>query len=221
MIIALPCRSLDAAEKVLKKFSHGSCALLLLFLSDGKPSDLWTPGATDTPEGRKFLSDRHETMMRNQISKLSRQYGKRLTIGTIGFADESKNFSVLKGMADEANTFSKGMYLHARADLGLAITSLVTSLTSTMTEITSADGKQRTVREVTREKPEESDDSSWKFDDLWWYDEVNRVRYENHANGTKNGDWKWIQTEFEDPRTNGLVVRKSILGEGAVSAPAH
>jgi len=31
--------ALEAAERLLNKFSHGGCALNLLFLSDGRPSD--------------------------------------------------------------------------------------------------------------------------------------------------------------------------------------
>lgn len=170
-----------------------------------------------------MLSEKHETMMRNRISELTKQFGKRLTVGTIGFADEAGNFSVLRGMADEANSFSKGMYLHARVDLGLAITSLVTSLTATVTELTSVDGKQRTVREVTREKPADSEHGNWQFQDFWWYDEMSRVRYENMAPSSESkkmaGDnWGVLPIQFEDPLANGLVVRKAILGEGAVSA---
>eukprot|EP00282_Hemiselmis_andersenii_P035154 CAMPEP_0169443004 /NCGR_PEP_ID=MMETSP1042-20121227/9126_1 /TAXON_ID=464988 /ORGANISM="Hemiselmis andersenii, Strain CCMP1180" /LENGTH=724 /DNA_ID=CAMNT_0009554207 /DNA_START=221 /DNA_END=2396 /DNA_ORIENTATION=+ len=204
--------SLAAAEKLLHKFPHGGCALQLLFLSDGKPSDLWTPGSTETATGRESLHSKHEALMRERVRELTRRFGKRLTVGTIGFADEKKNFGVLQGMADEANSFSKGMFLHARSDLGFAISSLVTSLTDTMTEMTSVDGsKQRTVRDVTREKPESSETAIWDLSDVYWY--IGTERWMPDITASQKFEWKKI--ELQDKRCNGLVVRKSILGEGA------
>jgi hypothetical protein len=57
--------ALEAAERLLNKFSHGGCALNLLFLSDGRPSDARhasplippaTPATPATPPQSPVLS---------------------------------------------------------------------------------------------------------------------------------------------------------------------
>jgi hypothetical protein len=214
--------SLAAAERLLNKFSHGGCALRLLFLSDGRPSD-------EIVKGQVKLQGPHGKIL-HCVQGLTQKFGRRLNIGTIGFASERQDFSVLEKMAETSKTFSTASYQYARVDLASAISSLVTSFTSTKVEMTSADGlAMRTVRNLTRELPFMSLGSTgWKKNDVWYYvnyggndnryvrqgaDIVTRWRYsERHERLGGDG---WEAMPMMHPAANGLVIRKSIFGEGA------
>ena len=92
------------------------------------------------------------------MQALRQKFGRRLNVGTIGFAGAQQDFSVLERMAAAAKVFSIASYQYANVNLGLTLTSLVNSFTSTKVEMTAADGlSMRTVRNVTRELPGTSD----------------------------------------------------------------
>jgi hypothetical protein len=121
--------SLSLAEKVMSRDENNkNCALLLLFLSDGKPSDT---GHTDV-----------NWAVQKRVLSLYATFGSRLTIGTIGFA-QNTDFSVLEAMANAPKKFDlkgcTGIFyksdLCARA-LGNAISQLTTKLSATRTTLT-------------------------------------------------------------------------------------
>jgi hypothetical protein len=147
----------EAAEKLLNKFSHGGCALNLLFLSDGRPSDCHTDARPRVARPRGAVhAIQQEIVLR--VQALTQKFGRRLNVGTIGFAGAQQDFSVLERMAAAAKVFSVASYQYANVNLGLTLTSLVNSFTSTKVEMTAADGlSMRTVRNVTRELPGTSD----------------------------------------------------------------
>jgi hypothetical protein len=71
-------------EGVLGSCVRGSCALSLLFFSDGKPSD-----------SGNFAE---------KMKKIPSAFGRRLSITCIGMAEEGEDFSTLCQMVDEANS---------------------------------------------------------------------------------------------------------------------
>ena len=138
--------ALDMAESLLDVNPHGSCSLSLLFFSDGKPSD----------KG-EFVE---------RMGKIGAKYGRRLTVSCIGMADEKEDFSMLECMATEAEnygalaTFNKPSL--STDSLSNIITSLVTSLNTSKTEMTDLkSGKTRCVRsDLLRERRGAPDDES-------------------------------------------------------------
>jgi len=74
--------ALSQAENLLQSISHDGLSLSVLFYSDGKPSD---HGNFD-----------------GKISRLARQYGRRLSALFVGFATQNEDFSALESMAKSA-----------------------------------------------------------------------------------------------------------------------
>jgi len=107
--------------------------------------------------------------------------------------------------------------------LGLTLNSLVSSFTSRRVETTAADRlSMRTVRNVTRELPGTSlgDFSKWNKNDVWCscnYDASCQVvcRWRFSEVAKRNGGDGWEKLHMINPGANGLVIPKSIFGEGA------
>lgn len=123
--------ALDLAERLLLRNTEGSCALSLLFFSDGRPSD------------RGDFAGR--------MGKIASRFGRRLSITCIGMAEEGEDFSTLHQMVDEAKAYgaiaSFGKPSLDADALSNIITSLASSLTTSKTEMTElATGRSKTVR---------------------------------------------------------------------------
>ena len=90
--------ALTLAETCLKMNTCGSCSLGLLFLSDGKPSD-------SVPRGKgRSMMQKHCAMMSDVVGELSSSFGRRLSIGAIGFAEDDE-FDVMRAMAETAREY--------------------------------------------------------------------------------------------------------------------
>jgi hypothetical protein len=88
--------ALDSAEELLLSNTSGRCGLLLLFLSDGKPSDR-------VHGGSQSVLEKHISMTSERIGVMASQFGRRLTVGTIGLGVNVHEFAVLKTMAQITN----------------------------------------------------------------------------------------------------------------------
>eukprot|EP00798_Chlamydomonas_sp_ICE-L_P013532 gene13532-19402_t len=119
--------ALERAACVLSKDAgNKQCALLLLFLSDGKPSD-------------QRRGDR--ARIKRAVQHLAEPFGGQLTVGMIGFGGSQPDFSVIESMAAATNaagangTFSN--YSHGDSSiLSTTISSLSSKLSATRTRIT-------------------------------------------------------------------------------------
>jgi hypothetical protein len=153
--------ALEEADTLLAIGNHDSCALSLLFLSDGAPSDaremgLTTPGA--------------ERRMRRRIAEIAEKFGKqKLNITMVGFGNKLQDFSALKSMAEAAkdapgDTSAEFLYCDKMANsMGSAITSLVTSLTASRTALMEAGATRgRTNRNIASET-ESRLSNDWKY----------------------------------------------------------
>jgi hypothetical protein len=155
--------ALEKASEILSIANQGSCALSLLFFSDGKPSDYFK----DFGENDRFNWAKHEKVNADLVvsmGKLASQFGRRLNIDCIGMADTNENFSTMQRMVDEATSY------HVRAtfnrpslctrSLSEIISSSAATSVSSKTELTSLkSGKMRSVRtDVEREKCNAPDD---------------------------------------------------------------
>jgi len=139
--------ALAMAQKMLNLNTKGSCALALLFFSDGKPSDI-----------------QHDHV--GAMGELASKFGRRLTIACIGMASaaDKGSFTTLRDMAYEADSYgSQASFGSASlnvASLSKIISSLASSLTETKTEMTDQkSGKSMTVRmDIRRERKGTPDD---------------------------------------------------------------
>lgn len=211
--------ALDAAEALLMRNTRGSCALQLLFLSDGRPSDR----VKDQRLTGMVLPERLTIKMQESIQKLAGRFGRRLTVRTVGIGSSASNYSksiddfvLLKQMAEHSQLFGcEGHFIHASLRpeaLGLALSSLATSLTKTRTELTElGSASQRAVRDVRREARNLMDEPVLT-DALWCYKGASlppcRLSWD-----FKMRDW--VPAPFESAAGVGVAVRKSYFGEGA------
>jgi len=143
--------ALKKAQRLLRLNTRGTCALSLLFFSDGKPSDKGD-----------FVAE---------MGKIASQFGRRLSVSCIGMAEREEDFSVLKAMAKEATSYgANANFAQPSLDadsLSNIVTSLASSLTSSKTEMTDlASGKSKKVRDVLREKKDAPDDTELTTE--WW-----------------------------------------------------
>jgi hypothetical protein len=221
--------ALDAAESLLVANTSGSCALALFFLSDGKPSD-HVPRGVGIGMGMDALSQ----MMGSRIEALASRFGRRLSVVTVGFAGPDEDFRVLGTLALRPAEFgSIGRFHAARLDaasLGIAFSSLTSSLNATRTEpeLTSLDGALRPVRDVRREKRDAVDDTlvngNWH---VYWYPDPANWRRDRIIAGTDRRQlgrrrviWSvekrdWISTPPLDNAACGVALRKEFFGDGA------
>jgi hypothetical protein len=126
--------ALTAAERLLFLNKYGGCALMLTFLSDGRPSDKAKKG-----EGSVERKLSYECSKR--ISKIASRLGGRLTVGFIALGNHDLDaFVLLKSMLQAAkeygcNCFFQPPSLSAK-DLANSLTWLSSSVTSTMVQMT-------------------------------------------------------------------------------------
>ncbi len=141
------------AEELLTCNSNASCALSLLFFSDGKPSD-------PTPQHPMIVSN---------MGNLASKFGRRLSVSCIGMAEKSTDFSTLENMVEEAKQYGSiatfGKPSLDADSLSHIVSGLASSLTTSRTEMTELrTGKSRKVRmDIVREKLHAPDwEGTWK-----------------------------------------------------------
>jgi Mg-chelatase subunit ChlD len=139
--------SLEVAEELLTRNSNSSCALMLTFLSDGRPSDRFL--------GEKRTKEQWDQLIVDRVGQLAKNFGRRLNFEAIGIGSLDE-FKTLQGMVDAASDY--GAIANFRlpsmssSGIGDAFTSVAKSLTTTQTEMTDVDTlNQRKVRNVVRE----------------------------------------------------------------------
>jgi hypothetical protein len=155
--------ALEKASEILSIANQGSCALSLLFFSDGKPSDYFK----DFRENDWFNRAEHEKVNADLVvsmGNLASQFGRRLNIHCIGMADMNEKFSTMQRMVDEAKSYHVQATFNrpslCTSSLSEIISSSVATSVSSKTELTSLkSGKMRSVRtDVEREKCNAPDD---------------------------------------------------------------
>jgi hypothetical protein len=110
--------ALNKAEQVLEKdLGNTSCTLVLMFLSDGKPSDYLYEPTYDAAE---------------HMFRIAQKFGGQLTVETMGFAKKGADFSVMEQMAHRANEGGAVGHFTAVDLMGEALSSTVRNISSTM-----------------------------------------------------------------------------------------
>ena len=146
--------ALDTAEKLLLSNDCGRCALSLFVLSDGKPSDRIPQGfcqANDTQTARET----YLKLIGNRIDSLASRFGRRLSVVTVGFANDGEDFSVLQSLANRSKQYGSNSKFFAASlnpqALGKAFSTVSSSLNQTRSELSAiGTSSQRKVRDVRR-----------------------------------------------------------------------
>ncbi|KAG7341585.1 alpha-kinase family protein [Nitzschia inconspicua] len=144
--------ALREASRLLSINAYGTCALNLMFFSDGKPSDL---GGCN--KVRQELID--------MAGEIGSTFGRRLNFVCIGMAGQGEKFDTLQNMVKETKLFGcQANFERPSLDstsLSQVMSSSVTSSLATKTEMSSLEtGATRMVRtDVERERANAPDDS--------------------------------------------------------------
>ncbi|CAM9853923.1 unnamed protein product [Pylaiella littoralis] len=210
--------ALDLAEELLKSQAHGECALSLMFLSDGRPSD----HAAYVRSG-----SRHEVegMITGRMRALAETFGEQLTVGTLGFAGAEEDFSVLEAMAEAAREGgAQGKFYRpelSSTGLGTAIADSVSSLTSTRLRLTTLAENSKQPREL-RKVEREAAGTPWghapttaQTGDGWVVYTGGVRRHELSSGVKRHSKNPWNEVDFFSEETNGIAIRSKALGEGA------
>jgi hypothetical protein len=219
--------ALKMANTVLTSIQDENCALLMLFLSDGGPSD----------RGKGVHG-----AIRAQVLTISRRFMARLTFGAFGFAHEKKNsdgvktFDLLRSMVQEADgagseaVFSCGLDTDS---LRRALFKMGTSLQLTRTNMSSLAGGsilRVSGRKVKRTDLKKDVSASEAGSDpgsmLWNYDcysaKDNRLRRavskRTYNVKTKREGIMWHYVSLQHPLAVGIAVKKGYIGQGAERA---
>lgn len=212
--------ALNTAEELLISNPYSNCALLLIFLSDGRPSDQLSTGTLKEVPAQTQI-EKLTIMGKQRVSNLASRFGRRLTVGAIAFGQpEEEDFSTLKGFAEAAIEYgSHGLFRSASLSvetLAETFTTLSSTLTSTKVEMTEIGGStQRKVREVYREPI--SSLGGVELDNHWLY-----FPYSSESGSivkttwTKDG-WHPVPRKyiFSSSEATGVALKKRFFGEGA------
>jgi len=134
--------ALETCYHLLNKTDNKNCALLLLFLSDGRPSDKALKRGMSTRD-----------LCLNAVNSICGKFGKRLAFGGFGFASNSdpNRFELMRAMVDSAKGFGCNAVFAEGIDtqsIRRALQGMTTSLISTKTGLSSlAGGVMRTAGE--------------------------------------------------------------------------
>jgi hypothetical protein len=199
--------ALNLAEELLLLNTEGSCALTLFFLSDGRPSDKILRGSR--------TGTFHSQMVSARMDTLAGRFGRRLAVVAVGFGRPGEDFGVLETLASRPSKFGSSGKFHAAnlnaESLGVAFSSLVSSLTATKTELTELGGStQRAVRDVHREAHDTEDEH---FLTEEWYPFT--VEYLISREIWSVADHRWKTVALRSDAATGVAYRKKYFGEGA------
>lgn len=213
--------ALDEAERLLKGLVHDGCALALLFLSDGRPSD----HAAYLRSGSCLQA---EEKIASRVRALAETFGQQLSVSTLGFADPSQDFSVLEAMAGAARDGGAQGEFHrpdlSSEGLGSAISRSVSSLTDTRLRLTTLavgnDAQPRALRKVDKEAtgtPWGHAITTLTTADGWvvYPSDVQRFEFSKQRPSTNNMESRWVPAGFLSEEADGIAVRSKALGEGA------
>ena len=206
--------SLEEAKRLLTRNSCASCATALLFLSDGKPSDLYGT--------RGFERSTRDQLILDTVKSLAERFGRRLTFSTIGIGDPD-DFDTLRAMADAAADYgvqaSFELPSMTSSCLGNAFSTVSSTLTSTQTEMTDLETlTQQKVRNVIRESRRKASESIKTIspEDYYLYPlhrVQRRVFKEWYEDRMKVHSYEL--SPLQDSRATYVAINKAAFGEGA------
>lgn len=216
--------SLRTAEELFIKHDNSSCALQLLLLSDGRPSD-----------GISLKYDTVQNLLKSSVEKMASRFGKRFNFAAIGMGN-MKDYDCLKSMVETCQDFGGNSSLQVPglscAEIGAAFSSVATSLMTCQTELIGLNGnaeppskRQRRVRTCLRESKRllpiltEVVDETFK---IYMNDKVERYNYqyldveesEKSEVVKRSSKRSFIPAKLLHPDARGVAFKRLAFGEG-------
>jgi hypothetical protein len=210
--------ALELVDDILCDSSDDNCALLVFFLSDGKPSDTCTNRSFYQGKNAKEF---YENAMMTYIDSICNKFGSRLTFGFFGFASESSDFTVLQDMSRFAKVsgakvsfFAEGVQCGALRGL---LSTLVTSLTDTRSLLSSIVPTKSSSTFLRR--PDLIKEISTASDTIFIRDEWNFYGQRENIQRVKifmqRGKKVFTEIPLISGAAKGLAIKKKFFGEGS------
>lgn len=184
---------------------EGSPIYAIIFLSDGRPSDT---NENDKSQRLAILSE-----MANELKS-------NFELHAIGLGKSSAYFSVLEDMVSCVKTCGcKATFNFSRlssAQLGVAFSSISTSMTATRTEALSVNiDNSSTLRQKRivqlRSKSTPQDERIFRIETR----NVSRWRYDSELDNGDDDFWPWCGNSFQNKNAIGFEVEMEPFGKGA------
>lgn len=213
--------SLEEAFDILCSNDNRNCALFLLLLSDGAPSDHAT---------LKIPSEIVQGDMIDIVSEMCKIFSNRLTFGAFGYAhDKGGTFKLLKELSNVAkqngskSVFSSGLDAESfRKALFTMSTSLLTTrehMSSIVQNSLLGGGGQKKTRRTDIIKDIQAvtcDDGGFYKIQYDFHYSVQRYRYVTNMKAVKDlADVDFQEISFAHPNANGIAINKKYFAEGA------
>ncbi|KAJ1443761.1 kinase-like domain-containing protein [Ochromonadaceae sp. CCMP2298] len=223
--------ALQKSSEVLHSIADENCALLLLFLSDGGPSD-----HDGLFRGVKNSHDLARAAILKEVRKICQRFVARLTFGTFGFAHDKelscgmKIFDLLRSMAQVAEEAGSGAVFACGLDtdsLRRALFTMASSLQMTRTNLSSLAGGS--LLRVTGSKVKRTDlkkdvsgsesDSVLLCDHDFHFTRENGLRrMVSRKNRLEREGILWMFVPLQHPGAGGIAVKKGYIEKGAERA---
>lgn len=214
--------ALEKAEDLLGFNRNRNCALALLFLSDGQPSDHLRRGVNVHSQQDWFHCMQEQ--MAERIEVLASLFGKRLNMCFYAIGpQESGDFSIMKHMAEQAKEYEcTVVYQPATLKAGALSTALRTMSTTTTTTMTTISEIPKGFEYRRFVKMKQSDVGSPVVTETWevipqesYRDEFGDLRKRIvRSEWNKRTGWSTVYRVFSDPTAIGLGWETRWFGEG-------
>lgn len=204
--------SLNTANELLTRNPSHSCALSLVFLTDGRPSD-----QVNTSLPKEVVG----SMIFKKSRSLARRFGRRYTFTAVGIGDYD-DFEVLEKMVEAAKEFGANATFElpsmTSSSLGEVFTSVASSVTTMQSEMTDiVTGRQCAVRDVTRESRRKANEAlkCVNSNEFWIYpiEKVVRTVYEEWYEG-RDKNTSFTITGLQNEAARYVAMAKGPFGEG-------
>ena len=216
--------ALCEALKVLSSTDNSTCALLLMFLSDGRPSDAHTLFKYSFKELYRRQAHTRETIL-STVEIMCRKFKERLTFGTFGFAfDNGDLFELMKSMAERAKKAGASAGFSSGIDTNSLRTSLRTmsqSLMSTRANLSSigvGSHPKQTVRPEQMKIVSDGTDTKFNSTDYNYHmEDPNKgglVRY-GYFIDRYNDELIFTSVPLQHPLAKGVAINKTFFDNGA------
>ena len=213
--------SLEAAFDILCSNDNRNCALFLLLLSDGAPSDHVT---------FKIPPEIVQGDMIGIVSEMCKIFSTRLTFGAFGYAhDKGDTFKLLQELSYVAkqngskSAFSSGLDTESfRKALFTMSTSLLTTreLLSSIVQNSQLVGGQKKTRrtDIIKDTQAAGYGNNFFFSSDYHFNIffVQRYRYVTNRRAVKDlAEFEFQKIPFAHPNANGIAINKKYFAEGA------
>lgn len=194
------------------ELNNSQCACVVLFLSDGQPSDY------STGYSRVNICSFSEDLC-DRLEKFANGFGRQLTFGCVGFTNGKIDLPFLKLMADSVTKGgSKGVYFHSQLDsasLIQSLTHLSMSLLQTKMRMTMLEPSVAKISQKVKWELQNFDGENSNIYDEGWIRYLDDTELWEYIPDSNPDYFNWSPRKRLHKNAVGFAKRERIFGQGA------